>query len=65
MAGVIRKGEMMGRRSAVALTAVVMAATISCARKGQDVWFDGDLEAARAAAAARDTVVMAEFYADW
>ncbi len=55
----------MGRRSAVALAAVMMAATVSCARKGGDIWFDGDLEAARSAAASRDTVVMAEFYADW
>lgn len=36
-----------------------------CQPDSSKTWFDGDLETAFAAAEARDTLVMVEFYAEW
>jgi thioredoxin-related protein len=47
---------------------LVIAATIGvvgCQQNASKLWFQGDLEAAQAEAAERDTVVMVEFYTDW
>jgi thiol:disulfide interchange protein len=45
---------------------IVMAvAFAACQQDASKNWFKGDLEAARAEAGRRDTVVMIEFYADW
>jgi len=37
----------------------------ACQLDTSGLWFSGDLEAARAEAGTRDTMVMIEFYADW
>jgi thioredoxin-related protein len=50
------------------LTVLVFAAVIAVAACQYDAsmtWFDGDLDAAKAEAGQRDTVIMIEFYADW
>ena len=49
------------------LLATVFAALgiAACLPDTSTAWFSGNLEAARAEAGARDTMVMIEFYADW
>jgi len=49
------------------LLATVFAALgiAACRPDTSTAWFSGNLEAARAEAGARDTMVMIEFYADW
>jgi thioredoxin-related protein len=50
------------------LVSLVIVATIgvaACQRDVSRIWFEGELDEAQAEAAARDTVVMIEFYADW
>jgi len=49
----------------VPLVIVALAGIAACQRDASKIWFKGDLEAARAEATARDTVVMIEFYAEW
>jgi thioredoxin-related protein len=44
---------------------VMVAAIAACQQDASKTWFKGDLEAARAEAGRRDTVVMIEFYTDW
>ena len=46
------------------MTALVVAIA-ACQQDTSKIWFKGDLEAARAEAGRRDTVVMIEFYTDW
>lgn len=53
------------RRACLLLTAVALVGVAACQRDAQPVWFEGDLDAAVKEAAARNTVVMAEFYTDW
>lgn len=54
------------RNVVVVLAAVVGALCLPACHSGPSVaWFEGDLDAALAAAADRQTVVMAEFYTDW
>lgn len=49
----------------VPLVIVATAGVAACQRDASKMWFRGELEDAQAEAAARDTVVMIEFYADW
>ena len=53
------------RRVLVLLMTVMAVAIAACHQGTSKTWFKGDLEAARAEAANRDTVVMIEFYTDW
>ena len=53
------------RRAPVLLMTVLAVAIAACQQDTSKTWFKGDLEAARAEAGRRDTVVMIEFYADW
>ena len=53
-------------RRVLLLLMIVMAVVIAACQQGTSkTWFKGDLEAARAEAGTRDTVVMIEFYTDW
>ncbi len=47
------------------LAVVATLVVAGCQPDTSKTWFDGDLEAALAAADARDTQVMIEFYAEW
>jgi thioredoxin-related protein/tetratricopeptide (TPR) repeat protein len=47
------------------LAVVATLVVAGCQPDTSKTWFDGDLETALAAANARDTQVMIEFYADW
>jgi thiol-disulfide isomerase/thioredoxin len=53
------------RRACLLLTASALVAAAACQREAQPVWFEGGFDAAFDEAAARNTVVMAEFYTDW
>ena len=53
------------RRVLVLLVTVMAVAIAACQQDTSKTWFEGDLEAARAEAGRRDTVVMIEFYTDW
>jgi thioredoxin-related protein len=53
------------RRACLPLAAVALVAIAACQRDVQPAWFGGGLDAAVREAAARNTVVMAEFYTDW
>jgi thioredoxin-related protein len=53
------------RRGLVLLMTVLAVANAACRQGTSKIWFKGDLEAARAEAGRRDTVVMIEFYTDW
>ena len=53
------------RRVQILLMIVMAVAIAACHQDTSKTWFKGDLEAARAEAGRRDTVVMIEFYADW
>ena len=49
-----------------ALTLILMAAAlVACGPAVDDIWFDGDLDEAMAAAADRDTLVFVTFTTDW
>ena len=54
----------MRRVLALSMTLMVVAIA-ACQQDTSITWFGGDLEAARAEAGRRDTVVMIEFYTDW
>ena len=47
------------------LTVLATLGIAACRPDSSTTWFSGSLEAARAEAEARDTMVMIEFYADW
>jgi thioredoxin-related protein len=47
------------------LFVVATVGIAACARDANKIWFRGEVEDARVAAAARDTLVMIEFYTDW
>jgi len=47
------------------LFVVATVGIAACARDANKMWFRGEVEDARVAAAARDTLVMIEFYTDW
>ena len=53
------------RRNLVLMMTGLAVAVVACQQDTSKTWFKGDLEAARAEAGKRDTVVMIEFYADW
>ena len=53
------------RRVLVLFMAVTVVGMAGCHQDTSKTWFKGDLEAARAEADRRDTVIMIEFYADW
>ena len=53
------------RRVPALLMTVMAVAVAACQQHASKTWFKGDLEAARAEAERRDTVVMIEFYTDW
>jgi thioredoxin-related protein len=53
------------KRVLVPLVIMATFGVVACQRSTSKTWFDGDLEAARAEAARRNTVVMIEFYTDW
>lgn len=52
------------RRILVTAWLVVVLATAGCQRSEPE-WFTGDFDAAMAAAAASETLVMMDFYTDW
>ncbi len=53
------------RRWVVVLTVATVVGTVGCRQHATAVWFQGDLDAAVAAARQRGTLVMVEFYTDW
>ena len=53
------------KRGLVLLMTALAVAIAACQQDTSKTWFKGDLEAARAEAGRRDTVVMIEFYTDW
>ncbi len=53
------------KRALILLTVFAILGIAACLPDTSKTWFSGDLEAARAEAGTRDTMVMIEFYADW
>ena len=53
------------KRALFLLTVFAILGIAACQPDTSKTWFSGDLEAARAEAGTRDTMVMIEFYADW
>jgi thioredoxin-related protein len=53
------------KRAFLVLTVFATLGIAACRPDSSTMWFSGNLEAARAEAGARDTMVMIEFYADW
>ncbi len=53
------------KRALFLLTVFAILGIAACLPDTSKTWFSGDLEAARAEAGTRDTMVMIEFYADW
>jgi thioredoxin-related protein len=53
------------KRVFLVLTVFAALGIAACRPDTSTAWFGGDLEAARAEAGARGTMVMIEFYADW
>ena len=53
------------KRAFLLLTVFAILGIAACRPDTSGLWFSGDLEAARAEAGTRDTMVMIEFYADW
>ena len=53
------------KRAFLLLTGFAILGIAACQPDTSGLWFSGDLEAARAEAGTRDTMVMIEFYADW
>ncbi len=53
------------KRAFLLLTVFAILGIVACQPGTSGLWFSGDLEAARAEAGTRDTMVMIEFYADW
>jgi thioredoxin-related protein len=53
------------KKLVVPLVIVATVGVAACQRDASGIWFKGELEEAQIEAAARGTVVMIEFYADW
>jgi thioredoxin-related protein/tetratricopeptide (TPR) repeat protein len=53
------------KRFLLPLLVAVLVGLAACQRDATTTWFKGGVEDAQAEAAARDTVVMIEFYTDW
>ena len=53
------------RRVMGILGVVVVLGTVACRYEEKQIWFEGDLESARAEAAARGTLATVEFNTDW
>ncbi len=53
------------KRAFSLLTVFAILGIVACRPDTSKTWFSGDLEAARAEAGTRGTMVMIEFYADW
>ncbi len=53
------------KRAFFLLTMFAILGIAACQSDRSEMWFSGDLEAARAEAGTRGTMVMIEFYADW
>jgi len=53
------------KRFLLPLFVVATVGFAACQREGSKIWFKGELEDAQAEAAARDTLIMVEFYTDW
>jgi hypothetical protein len=52
-------------RKTCVLAAVAAVLTLAgCEQADRGPWFSGDMEAAKAAAAARDTLIVMDFYSD-
>jgi hypothetical protein len=50
------------RKVSVVLSLALMLAIAACQQVGDSLWFAGDFEAAMAAAKARDTHILLDFY---
>jgi thioredoxin-related protein len=53
------------KRALLLMTVFAILGITACQPDSSKIWFSGDLEAARAEAGTRGTLVMIEFYADW
>jgi thioredoxin-related protein len=53
------------RAFSIPLVVAAMLGAAACQREAPSAWFKGDYQAARTAAAERDTVLMIQFYTDW
>lgn len=45
--------------------AILMMGLLAVGCGGDDIWFDGDLAAAKQAAQEADTLIMMDFFTEW